>query len=129
MAKISGVLYYIVMDTSTHTCLVETTLCVVQGDDENFRLTFTKGDDTPLDLTGATLQFLVVNSRTDTEEPRITQAITDITDPTAGIAMLSLSATQTDLPIATYYYKIKLTDQAGKRKTIMKGEFVVEWAK
>lgn len=117
------------MDTSTYTCLVETKLCVVQGDDENFRLAFTKGDGTPLDLTGATLNLYVVKSRSDTTTPLISKEIADITDPTAGIVNLALTAAETDKPLSTYYYKIKLTDSANKRKTIMKGEFVVDWAK
>lgn len=117
------------MNNQTYTCLAETTLCVVQGDDEHFTLTFTKGDGTPLDLTGATLELFVVKSRTDTTTPIITKTIDDIPEPTAGIVNLHVTAAETDQPIATYYHKIKLTDAANSRKTIMKGEFKVEWAK
>lgn len=111
-------------------CLIETPLCAVQGDDEQYDLTFTLDGTTPLDLTGSTFQFIIGATRgTPLADTLMPSAYIVITDAPNGKAMLQLSSNDTNQPLGTYFYRMKWTNAGGKIKTIMKGTLSIEWAK
>ena len=111
-------------------CLPETPLCAVQGDDEVYNLTFTLDGTVPLNLTGSTIKFVVVKSKDSPDVGAlITKTITTIPLPALGKANLELTNIETNQPIGTYFYRLKLINASAKVKTIMKGTFKVDWAK
>lgn len=111
-------------------CLPETPLCAVQGDDEAYTLTFTTDGTTPLDLTGATITFVLVKSQAALDTDAIfTNTATIDTPATGGKATLELSHDDTDQPLGTYFYRMKLVGADTKVKTIMKGTLSIDWAK
>jgi len=109
-------------------CITNTPLCVIQGDDEVFNLTFTLDGTTPLNLTGSQITFVVVPSAVDPVANALITKTATIVSAVAGTAQLDLSNTDTDKPVGEYSYRMKMTN-AGKVKTIMKGTFSIEWAK
>ena len=111
-------------------CKQETPLCATQGDDEIFELTFTLDGTTPLDLTGSTINFVAVKSQDAPDaDAVITKTATIITPATDGKATLELSNTDTNQPLGTYFYRMKLVSADSKVKTIMKGTLSIEWAR
>ena len=112
------------------TCQIETPLCIVQGDDKAYNLTFTQDGTTPLDLTDSTLKLVIVGTKKkDDADALVTKTITTFTDATNGLAAITLTNTDTDLPIGTYFYRLKMIDSIGKVKTVMRGELEIVWAK
>ena len=111
-------------------CLPETPLCVTQGDTETYNLAFTQDGTTALDLTDSTIEFVVIRSRSDPEaDAVISKTITSFDAPTTGEAELELTSLETNQSLGKYYYRLKIEFADGKVKTIMKGDFDVEWAK
>lgn len=111
-------------------CLTETALCAVQGDDETYSLTFTLDGTVPLDLTGSTITFVVVSSKSTADtDALITKTVTTFDDAVNGKATITLTNVDTNLPLGTYFYRMKLTNNLAKIKTIMKGTLAIEWAK
>ena len=111
-------------------CLPEILLCAVQGDDEVYSLTFTTDGITALNLTGATIKFVVVPSKDSPDaDAIITKTITTIPLPLLGKVNLELTNTETNQAIGQYFYRLKLINASAKVKTIMKGTFKVDWAK
>ena len=112
------------------TCVPEIPLCVTQGDTETYNLAFTQDGTTVLDLTGSTIEFVVIKSRSDPEaDAVIAKTITSFAAPTTGEAELELTSVDTNQPLGKYFHRLKIEFADGKVKTIMKGDFDVVWAK
>lgn len=82
------------------------------------------GDITPLDLTGATIHFIV--SKNKNTDAIIHKQITSFVDENNGVAKITLSNTDTDVQEGTYKYEIKIEDSMSKITTILIGDFVVK---
>ena len=108
----------------------EVPLYAVQGDDEAYTFAFSLDGTTPLDITGYTFELTVGESQLTAEASDLMPgASVTITDGPNGEASLSLSNTDTDQPLGTYFYRVKWIDTSAKVKTIMKGTLSIEWAK
>jgi len=90
-------------------------LCVVQGCDKDYTMAFTTTGTTPYNLTDCTVKFVLTDSKEklDTENLMPNATIT-YTDRVNGKATVSLSNTDTDLPLGTYYYRVKLINSASR---------------
>lgn len=114
--------------TSFNRC-AEYNLCIIRGDDKNYRLQFTVDGTTPLNLTGYTIIFTVKTNLSDSDDnAKIQIIVTTHTDPTNGISNILVPHTDTKLDLGSYYYDIQLIDPLGKIRTVIRGtvEFVYE---
>lgn len=97
-------------------------LCIVKGDDKNYRLVFTVGT-APLNLTGYTVFFTLKDDLDDSDEQAKIQVIVTVhTDPTNGITNIPLTNVQTKIPTGNYVYDIQLRDPIGKITTVIRGQ-------
>ena len=109
--------------------ITETNLTVVQGDDQVYNLAFTVGSE-PHNLTGSTLKFVAIKSKENPDTSAIiTKNITTFIDASKGKAEIRLSHEETNQPLGTYYYRLKLIDNTGSIKTLLRGTLEIEWAK
>lgn len=99
---------------------------IIRGDDCDFELTFKDVDGNLIDLTDATIFFTVKRNKDDSDDDAlISTELTNIDDPELGIAILSLSDTETDLNARAYHFDIQLKDSAGKISSTYAGRFIV----
>lgn len=103
------------------------TLVIIRGDTKSFTITFNDQNNDPIDITGATIEFMVKEKLTDTNaDALIHKTITSHSNPTSGITILSLSTSDTeDLRPGQYYYDIQRT-QNSEVKSSDKAIFLVE---
>ena len=82
--------------------------------------TFKKNDGTPLDITTATLMFtaktVAWDSNVSDSSAKIKKELI-VTDGSNGKAKLFLSQTDTFIPVASYYYDIKIIQTYSGRDT------------
>lgn len=83
-------------------------------------------NDTPINITGATVYFTVKNSYDDPDSAAlIAKTVTSHTDPTNGETQFVLSATDTDIEPREYYYDLKIQFMSGTVNSIQFGKFRV----
>jgi hypothetical protein len=85
-------------------------------------LTWSEDDGTPIDLTGASVEWSLVAGATEFQY--IDSAEAGITDATAGVVTLALTPTQTRELVATGYtwrYEVTITLADSSRETILHG--------
>ena len=88
-----------------------------------YELQFTK-NNRAIDITGWTIYFTVKSKKSDTDgEALIQKDVTSHSDPTQGITLISLSATETDI-IGSKYYDIKIKDDEGNSNIILQGRIL-----
>jgi len=104
---------------------VETYLYITKGQSKAYDLTFTTGDGTAQDITGATITFTVKRTLSDVDAV-VTKTAT-ITDATAGKATITLAPTDTDLDLGEYYYDIWLESSSIPALPIQRGKLVITW--
>lgn len=93
---------------------------------KDFKFYFEKEEGSTIDLTGCTLYFTVKTKKTDTDiTALIAKTITSHTEATSGITTVSLSTTDTDKTIGTYYVGIEYKDADNKNHLIAEGLFTV----
>lgn len=77
-------------------------------------------------VTGDTVEFMVKLNYTDANSAAIIHKT--ITTFTGGIAKLFLTAAETaSLPFGRYCFDVKRSRQGGDKKTIVKGDFILDW--
>lgn len=103
----------------------ETNLCITQGDEKAYNLSFKTGADA-LDITGATVKMTVKRSRSDVT-PILEKTVAEHTDPTNGKTTITLSTTDTDRPLGIYYYDVQISGGSIAKKTILKGTLDITW--
>lgn len=109
------------------TCNPTVDMCITQGDNKDYSLTITSGG-APQDLTGSTLFFTVKRNLSDTDAKAVIhKVITTFDDAPNGKATISLSNTDTDIPLARYFYDIQLTLPGNFVRTVVKGSFDVSY--
>lgn len=91
-------------------------LTIIRGDTTNITLTLTDQDGDPIDLTGATVFFTAKpdfdNDVTDADAV-ITKEVSSHTDPTNGITVIPLTASDTDITPGIYHYDVQVKDTGG----------------
>lgn len=104
-----------------------TNLEIFRGDTKSYNLTFVDDDGAAIDLTNATIYFTVKTSPTVVDaSASIQKIVTSHTDAVNGLSQVSLTATDTNLTIGTYYYDIQLSLAAGDVITVVSGLFIVK---
>ena len=99
---------------------------VIKRDDTDFELTFKDVDGNPIDITGATVFFTVKINKTDADDDAvITKEIDDFEEPETGVALLSLTKDDTDIPVKAYYFDVQLKDSQEKIMSSYAGRFIV----
>jgi len=85
-------------------------------------------DKTPADITGWTLYFTVKESLTDTDaNAKILLTFTSLSDPTHGLALLSIPAASIALLTnENYFYEVTACTGGGKNYTLGKGKLIVD---
>lgn len=103
-------------------------LTVYRGDDKDWTLTFTR-NNSAIDITGYTI-YLKVRKEEDKEKSdnydKISKEVTNHSDPTNGITILSVSSADTLLPYGDYKYSLGLVTTANKVNTVLYDDFEVK---
>ena len=99
-----------------------------KGKRKDFLLTFTYGDNSPVDLTGGTINFMVKKKYVDkNENALIAKTITSISDPQNGIVKIEvLPSDSVNIPIGNYFYEIELERGADDIRTILQGVLYIK---
>lgn len=100
-------------------------ISVFRGDSLELDITVVDSSGDPVDLTGASAVFTAKTSESD-EEPVIQKSL-DIYDPPAGKMRLSLSETDTRLPVSIYPADIEITLSDGRVKTVWSSHLQIKW--
>lgn len=101
-------------------------MSIIRRDDVSFELTFTDVDDAAINLTGATVFFTVKRKVTDVDaDALIEKSITVFSAPLTGVALLTLSAAETNIAAGQYFFDIQLKTAAGKIASSSAGKFFV----
>jgi len=97
-------------------------LSIKRGDSFSRTIYFNDEDDANIDITGWTI-FLTIKAKADDPDSSavISKTITTFSDPTAGIAEISLTPTDTNQAIASYVYDIQVKTNVGEIYTIVEG--------
>ena len=109
--------------TSLPLCSVDQKLYFYKENDETITLTFAG-----VDLTGATVYFTAktaFDNSTDDSTAVISKDVTSHTDPTNGVTVISLAASDTNVAAGEYVYDIKLKKATGVQTTVKVGELVI----
>jgi hypothetical protein len=93
-------------------------------------VTITDSTGTAIDITGYTLFFTV---KKNTSQPQnttdadalISKTLTTFSDPTHGIARITLSSTDTSIPAGSYLYDIGYKDLSGNRYLSEPDDFTI----
>jgi hypothetical protein len=95
-------------------------LKLVRGDNQVYNLHFTDADDVDIDITGWTVYFTVKHRIEDTDANAVLKKdITSHSDPTHGITVLILLATDTDNLRGDYFYDVQIKKVDNTIKTVM----------
>lgn len=99
---------------------------IIKRDDSDFQLTFKDIDGNAIDLTNGVVFFTVKKVKIDTDvNAIIKKEITTFDDASSGIALLSLTAEETDISAGDYWFDIQLKDSNGKITSSSAGRFLV----
>lgn len=103
-----------------------TELSTYQGDDKDWTIYFKDTAGGAISISGATLFFTVKINKTDLDaDAVISKDISSHVDAPNGETKLSLSSTDTNIPVRNYYFDFQLVDSDGKVTTIVVGTFKV----
>ena len=100
-------------------------LRIKKGDDQRYCLTFDDGTD-PIDITGWTIFFTVKKKMTDPDSSAKIAVTIPPSDPTNGIALVTVSHTITDELRGLYYYDFQFTKADGTVQTLVSGGITFE---
>ena len=105
---------------------------VNRGDSLPITFYYTNSDDEAIDITGYTLWFTVrkkiapTSIKTDDDAViSIKQTGAEITSPTEGMTIFSVTPEMTDIPPDTYIYDIQIKSALGVIRSIRVDDFVV----
>lgn len=103
-------------------------LSVYKGDDKSWTLNF-KSSNIAIDITGYVVFFTVKQNMTDGDltdsAALIKKTISNHSDPTHGITVLSITNSDTNIPAGDYFYDIQMKDTSNKITTVMVGKFSI----
>lgn len=101
---------------------------LTRGDSRTINVPYLSSSGTALDLTGATVFFTVnaTDSPTDDTAAVISKTITSISNPTLGIATISLTNADTqNITPGEYYYDVQVKDAAGNVTSSKRDKFII----
>jgi len=98
---------------------------IVQGNTKDFRISV-KLANTPVDITGGKFYLTLATDKNSSTEPTLEIEIIELSDPTNGIAVGTISDTQTTaLNTGSYYYSLRYITVAGKAYVMDMGKIKV----
>ncbi len=105
---------------------------LTQGTDESLNLAITDAAGAAVDLTGATVTFVLATPNDGTTELTLTttsspQGIT-ITDASGGLVSVPLVDSDTDSLLGDYQYEVKITESDGSESITNRGIITFERA-
>ena len=103
---------------------------VYKGDSKDYAITVKDSSGTVIDITGYIFYMTVKENATDDDEDaKISKEVTSHTDPINGETTISLSSSETDLPVSSstqkYVYDIRMKDTSNKITTLLNGNFKI----
>lgn len=101
---------------------------ITRGDSRTISVPYLNSAGVALDLTGATVFFTVnaADSPADDTAAVISKTITSISNPSLGIATISLTNADTqNITPAEYYYDVQVKDAAGNVTSSKRDKFIV----
>ena len=101
-----------------------TNLKVTQGDEKPYNLTFSSGEGA-LDITGATVTMSIKRSLSDETPIKTINAVH--TDAENGLSTITLSESDTSIPLGKYYYDMQISGGGVRKKTFAKGQIEITW--
>jgi len=105
--------------------MTETNLEIFRRDTPTFTITVLN-DGVAVDITGYTLFFTAKNKKSDTDlQAIIKKDVTVLSDPTHGIAEITLDKTDTDITGKDYFYDIQIVSGDGDVTTLFWGVLTV----
>lgn len=102
---------------------------LIRGDDASLNITFKNQAGEVINLTGYSVRFTVKREKDlavdDDTQAVISKNITEIPNPTLGVLTLTLTNTETDLPIGAYVWDLQLKSSTGVISSTQKGSLEV----
>ena len=104
-------------------------LSVNRGNDRLLEIEVRDKQDTPIDITGASLFFYVSKRRYSTViiAKAIGSGIT-VVDATEGKIEVGITNQDSNLPVGDYYYELLLEDVEGNRYTVLQGTLEITYS-
>lgn len=111
-----------------HLCAQALNICLQRGDTFAFSFSLTDSEtEAPIDITGYSFLLTVDTLENPPDATTNLFSLTGVlTNPTGGVVQFSLSALQADQAPDTYYYDVQMVDGVGGKRTVAKGEFLIE---
>ena len=94
-------------------------------DDKGFTFTFVDSDGAAVDLTGDTIFFTVKENETDVDADALIRKDITPSDPTGGIATMTITHTESDVDVGDHYFDVQRVTSGGTVTTITKGTFKI----
>jgi len=92
-------------------------LSIIKGNSKNYRLAFTDDAGTPIDITGYTVFFTVKKNVNQTDaQAVIAKTVTDHSNPTGGVTIVSITTSDSDITPGVYLYDIGYVNATGSSK-------------
>jgi hypothetical protein len=104
----------------------QSNIVVYRGDDFAMRLVFTDENEAVIDITGWTIFFTVKRREVDPDTKAVISVTISPTDPTNGIALVTVSNTITDVLSGLYYYDFQFKKADGTVQTLVDGGITFE---
>jgi len=82
---------------------------------------FTDDDGDAIDITGATVSFIMKSNYTDDDADALISKTATLTDPTAGECQFLLTSTNTDITAGEYYGEYQYVSSGGDVTTLQNG--------
>jgi len=107
------------MSTTSNT--TANNITVFRGDDFATQLVFTDTNGAPIDIIGWEIYLTVKNNKDDLDSSAVLSLTVPPTDHANGIAVVSVSNTETNPLLGPYYYRFQFKNAAGVITTITSG--------
>lgn len=101
----------------------------IRGDSRTINLTFLESNgSTPINLTGGTVYFTVNSSSnpTDDTSKAIQKTATSFTSASTGQHTFTLTHTDTNITVGTYFYDAQFVDSSGNYLSSYRGKFIIQ---
>jgi hypothetical protein len=97
-------------------------LQIIRGDDVDIQVTFKNSEGEVIDITGSTVFFTVKKRLADTDEQAyISKNVTSHSNPTEGIAIVKLNASDTNITPGKYHYDVQVRLASGSISSSVRG--------
>lgn len=102
---------------------------MIRGDTRTITATFVDSDGVAIDLTGGTVFFTVNASSEPTDDTSaiVEKDVTSFSDPTSGVATITLDSADTNSATpGTYWYDCQFVSSGGVVTSLDKAKFIIK---